>query len=89
MGLGTSGPGLKGRALVGCMAAPLGVQCPPAYSTVAKRIIFKKKICPKRIFPSDFVKIGLRNTLFIFGKKNGRLFCFICFVAIFCPILAY
>ena len=33
-----------------------------------------------------FCKIGLGNTLFIFGKKTGRLF--VCFVATF-PILAY
>ena len=35
-------------------------------------------------------KIGLRNTLFIFGRKNCRLFVLFClFVAILCPILAY
>ena len=29
--------------------------------------------------PFRFCKIGLRNTLFIFGRKNGRLlFCFVC-----------
>ena len=34
-----------------------------------KSISITKMIC----------KIGLRNTLFIFGRKNGRLlFCFVC-----------
>ena len=44
-------------------------------------IIFKKN-CPKR---TRFCKIGLRNTLFIFGRNMS----FVLFVAILCPILAY
>ena len=37
----------------------------------------------KTDLPFRFCKIGFRNTLFIFGRKNGRLFClFVCvFVA--------
>ena len=40
--------------------------------------------------PFRFCKIGLRNTLFIFGRRNGRLlFClFVCLLQL-SPILAY
>ena len=34
---------------------------------------FQKQICPKRTFPSDFVKLVSEITLFIFGRQNGRL----------------
>ena len=40
---------------------------------LVERIIFKKKLS-KTYLPFKFSKIGLRNTLFIFGRKNGRLF---------------
>ena len=36
------------------------------------RIIFKKELS-KTDLPFRFCKIGLRYTLFIFGRKNGRL----------------
>ena len=49
------------------------------------RIIFKKELS-KTDLPFKFCKIGLKNTLFIFGRKNGRLlFCLLQL----CPILAY
>ena len=34
---------------------------------------FSKKDLSKTDLPFRFCKIGLRNTLFIFGRKNGRL----------------
>ena len=34
-----------------------------------------------------FCKIGLRNTIFIFGRKNGRLF--VCFVLFCCNIVRF
>ena len=41
----------------------------------SKESISKKKLS-KTDLPFRFCKIGLRNTLFIFGRKNGRLlFC--------------
>ena len=43
----------------------------------------------KTDLPFKFCKIGLKNTLFIFGRKNGRLLLLLFVVAIFCPILAY
>ena len=42
--------------------------------------------------PFKFCKIGLKNTLFIFGRKNGRLLfvvCCCCCLLQLCPILAY
>ena len=39
-----------------------------------------KKNLSKTDLPFKFCKIGLKNTLFIFGRKNGRLL-FVCFVA--------
>ena len=61
-----------------------------------------KKNVSKTDLPFRFCKIGSRNTLFIFGRKNGRLFVlfglfdlfvlfvlFFLFVAILYPILAY
>ena len=51
---------------------------------------FKKKLSETDL-PFRFCKTGLRNTLFIFGRK--MVVCFVClfvlFVAILCPILAY
>ena len=55
-----------------------------------KRIIFTIKKY-QTDFSFRFCKIGLRNTLslFIFGRKNGRLlFCFVCLLQL-CPILAF
>ena len=34
---------------------------------------FSKKNLSKTDLPFKFCKIGLKNTLFIFGRKNGRL----------------
>ena len=63
--------------------------CLVASDSARREDHFQKKICPKRTFPSNFGKIGLKNTLFIFGRKNGRLLLLLLFVvAIFCPILA-
>ena len=55
---------------------------------LVERIILKRKLS-KTDLPFRFCKIGLRNTLFIFGIKNGRLLLFCLFVATLCPILAY
>ena len=44
---------------------------------------FQKKFGPKRIFPSDFLKIGLKNTLFTFGRKMVVCSLFILFVGTF------
>ena len=38
---------------------------------LVERIIFKKNLS-KMDLPFKFCKIGLKNTLFIFGRKNGR-----------------
>ena len=40
-----------------------------------------QKKLSKTDLPFRCCKIVLRNTLFIYGRKNGRLFCFVCFVA--------
>ena len=50
--------------------------CLMASFLARQRIIFKKN-CPKRIFPSDFVKLGseVGNTLFIFGRKMVVFVC--------------
>ena len=60
--------------------------------TARQKDHFQKNVS-KTDFPFRFCKIGLRNILFIFGRKNGRLFClFVCFalfVAMLFPILAY
>ena len=49
---------------------------------------FQKCFCPKRTFPSGFVKLGSEIPIY-FWQKNGRLFvCFVCFV-LFGIILAY
>ena len=57
---------------------------------LVERIIFKKNCAKRTDIPFRFCKIGLRNTLFIFGKKNGRLLfvCLFCLLQL-CPILAY
>ena len=38
---------------------------------------FRKKNLSKTDLPFKFCKIGLKNTLFIFGRKNGRLLLFV------------
>ena len=43
---------------------------------------FQKKICPKRTFPSNFVKWSQKYFIY-FWQKNGRLL-FCCFVLLFC-----
>ena len=52
---------------------------------------FSKKNVSKTDLPFKFCKIGLKNTLFIFGRKNGRLLLFVvvCCLLQLCPILAY
>ena len=44
-------------------------------------------------FSFRFCKLGSEILIIIFGRKNGLLFCFVCFdclfVAILCPILAH
>ena len=54
---------------------------------------FQKKICPKRTFPSNFVKL-VSKILYLFLAEKMVVCClFVCLlfvvVAIFCPILAY
>ena len=43
------------------------------FGSIAKRS-FSKRFLFKTGLPFRFCKIGLRNTLFIFGEKNGLLF---------------
>ena len=53
---------------------------------------FQKKVCPKWSFPSEFVKSGseILNLFLAEKNRNGRLFCFVCFVLLqLRPILAY
>ena len=59
--------------------------CLLASFRLIERIIFKK-ICPKRTFPSDSVKLGSEIPYF-FGRKNGRLFCFVNCLFICCNTL--
>ena len=53
---------------------------------------FQNKICPKRTFPSNFVKL-VSKILYLFLAEKMVVCCLfvvVClFVAIFCPILAY
>ena len=54
---------------------------------------FQKKICAKRTFPSNFVKL-VSKILYLFLAEKMVVCClFVCLlfvvVAIFCPILAY
>ena len=42
---------------------------------LVERIIFKKNVSKTDLL-FRFCKIGLRNTLFIFGRKNCPFFCF-------------
>ena len=48
---------------------------------------FFKKLS-KTHLPFRFCKIGLRNTLFIFGRKNGRFLCLFCFFVCFVATLS-
>ena len=63
-----------------------------ASASARRKDHFEKKMS-KTDLPFRFCKIGLRNTLslFIFGRKNVRLFfCFVLFVLLqLYPILAY
>ena len=47
---------------------------------------FQKKLS-KNDLPFKFCKIGLNNTLFIFGRKNGRLLLLLLFVV--CCLLLF
>ena len=49
---------------------------------------FQKKICPKRTFPSNFVKL-VSKILYLFLAEKMVVCCCLLFVAILCPILAY
>ena len=61
--------------------------CLVASNSARRKDHFQKKNCPKRTFPSNFVKLVSKiYTLFIFGRKNGRLLllfvvCCLLFVA--------
>ena len=50
---------------------------------------FQKRICPKRTFPSDFVKLGSEILDLFLAEK--MVVCFVLFVCLLqlCPILAY
>ena len=49
---------------------------------------FKKKICPKRTFPSNFVKL-VSKILYLFLAEKMVVCClFVCLLQL-CPILAY
>ena len=51
---------------------------------------FKKKLSKINgpPIPFRFCKIGLRNTLFIFGRKNGRFSCLFVLFCLFVAILS-
>ena len=53
----------------------------------SSRGLFSIKNLSKMDFSFRFCKIGLRNTLFIFGRKNGRLL-FVLFVCLFVATLS-
>ena len=44
-----------------------------ASDSARRKYHFQKKNLSKTDLPFKFCKIGLKNTLFIFGRKNGRL----------------
>ena len=50
---------------------------------------FQKKICPKRTFPSNFVKLVSKILYLFLAEKMVVCCCLLFVVAIFCPILAY
>ena len=59
--------------------------CLVASDSARREDLFQKKLS-KTDLPFKFCKIGLKNTLFIFGRKNGRLLllfvvCCLLFVA--------
>ena len=69
--------------------------CLVASDSARREDHFQKKLS-KTDLPFKFCKIGLKNTLFIFGRKNGRLLllfvvvcCCCCCLLQLCPILAY
>ena len=54
-------------------------------SDSARREDHLKKKLSKMDLPFKFCKIGLKNTLFIFGRKNGRLLLFVvCLLFVCC-----
>ena len=50
---------------------------------------FQKKMCPKRTFPSNFVKLVSKILYLFLAEKMVVCCCLLFVVAIFCPILAY
>ena len=54
---------------------------------------FQKKICPKRTFPSNFVKLVSKILYLFLAEKWSFVVLFCCFVLFcllqLCPILAY
>ena len=61
--------------------------CLVASDSARREDHFQKKICPKRTFPSNFVKL-VSKILYLFLAEKMVVCCCL-FVAIFCPILAY
>ena len=71
--------------------------CLVASDSARREDHFQKKICPKRTFPSNFVKLVSKILYLFLAEKNGRLLFVVCcllFVVVccllqLCPILAY
>ena len=53
-------------------------------SDSARREEYFQKKLSKTDLPFKFCKIGLKNTLFIFGRKNGRLLFVVVVVVVVC-----
>ena len=65
--------------------------CLVASDSARREDYFQKRICPKRTFPSNFVKL-VSKILYLFLAEKMVVCCLLLlllFVAIFCPILAY
>ena len=62
--------------------------CLVASDSARREDHFQKKICPKRTFPSNFVKL-VSKILYLFLAEKMVVCCLFVVVAIFCPILAY
>ena len=61
--------------------------CLVASDSARREDHFQKKKLSKTDLPFKFCKIGLKNTLFIFGRKKWS-FVVVCLLQL-CPILAY
>ena len=49
---------------------------------------FQKIICPKRTFPSDFIKLVSEILNLFLAEKRSFVVCLFCLLQL-CPVLAY